>query len=83
MSFIRCGHDLRDFEGESELYVFHYEDGFGNTWIEDYDATYEDNASFAQLLLNISRRVIDDKDYIEKLKTILSKKLNVTIRQKE
>lgn len=81
MSYIRAGHPLRYFKGESELYVFPDNDGF----IEDYESEYNDNASFAELLLNISRRtfkvdnIMDEEQerYINKLADVLAKKLNL------
>ena len=77
MSYIRAGHDLYDFEGESNLYVFSDKD-----YIEDYDSDYNDNASFAQLIINIMRREIDDEAYIQKMIKVLSEKLNVKVRKK-
>ncbi len=76
MSYIRPGHNLKDFKGESNLYVF-YSSG---DYVEDYDNDYSDNASFAQLIINIFRREIKDKDYIEKIKGILADKLSIHIR---
>ena len=78
MSYIRAGHELRDFEGESELYVF----SNGNN-IVDYGADYRCNASFAQLCVNMFRHSIDDDDYIEKIKVVLGKKLGVIPKLRE
>ena len=78
MSYIRYGHDLEHFEGESELYVVSDDD-----YIVDYNATYEDNASFAQLCFNMFRRQIKDDKYLNKIKHILADKLNVKVRQDE
>jgi len=87
MSYIRAGHELRDFEGESTSYVFPSGDSRerDKIFVEDYDDTYEDNPSFAQLIINIIRRFFkeegfEDEEYIEKIKKVLSKKLNVKVR---
>ena len=76
MSYMRCGHELKDFEGESNLYV--YSNG---TEIVDYGAEYSCNASFAQLCINMFKREIKDKEYIEKIKRVLAKKLDVEVRK--
>ena len=76
MSYIRCGHELEDFEGESYLYI--YLDG---DKINDYHSGYSDNASFAQLCLNMFKIEIKDKEYIEKIKRALAKKLDVEVRK--
>lgn len=73
MSYIRAGHELNDFEGDSDLYVFY---SVGD-YVEDYDADYSDNASLAQLIINIFRREIDDEKYISKMKKVLEEKLDV------
>ena len=80
MSYIRAGHELMDFEGESECYV--YSDG---TEVVDYGETYEDNASLAQLIINMFRRTlradgITDEEWIDKIKEALSKKLYVKVK---
>jgi len=87
MSYIRAGHELRDFEGVSTSYVF----PSGNSrerdkvFVENYDDTYEDNPTFAQLIINMMRRLFkeegfEDEEYIEKVKKVLSEKLNVKVR---
>ena len=87
MSYIRSGHELRDFEGVSTSYVFpsgDIQEG-DKVFVEDYDDTYEDNPTFAQLIINMIRRLFkeegfEDEEYVEKIKKVLSKKLNVKVR---
>jgi hypothetical protein len=85
MSYIRAGHELEDFEGESELYVFWCSGYDSPDFVEDYDADYEDNASLAQLLLNFIKRSLRhdglvDERYVAKMRGVLAKKLNVKER---
>ena len=85
MSYIRAGHDLYDFEGESESYVFE-SCGVSKdspTFVEDYGDDYKDNASLAQLLINFMRRVTDDEKYITKMIGVLAEKLDVKIREEK
>jgi len=83
MSYIRAGHELYDFEGESESYVFESGSTDSPTFVEDYGDKYEDNATLAQLLINIMRRVTDDEKYIQKMIGVLAKKLDVKIREEK
>lgn len=87
MSYIRAGHDLRDFKGESNIYVFPSQESEKNeAFVEDYDVEYVNNASLAQLLINMMRRLFNeegftDEKYIQKMIGVLSKKLDVEIRK--
>ena len=89
MSYLRSGHPLKHFEGNSESYVF-TSCGFTNEqtgedhppYIEDYDDKYKDNATFAQLIINIAQRELDDEKFVWKLAGVLAKKLNIKRRKK-
>ncbi len=76
MSYIRAGHELYDYKGEGESYV--YNDG---KEVIDYGDDYSHNPSLAQLIINIMRRVIDDEKYIKKMIKVLGKKLDVEVRE--
>jgi len=77
MSYIRIGHPLQYFEGNSTEYVYP-EDG-GRT--QDYGSDYDDNATLAELLVNFIHRATDDKAYAWKMAGILAEKLNVKRRK--
>lgn len=68
------GHPLDYFKGISSSYVFPTS---GNT-IEDYGDTYDDDANFADLILNIIQREVKDDAFTWKIASILAKKLNIT-----
>ena len=84
MSYIRPGHELDDFIGESDLYVFPSGEG-KQVNVEDYDSDYSDSASLAQLIINMMRRLFvkegfEDEVYIQKMIGVLSEKLKVEVR---
>ncbi len=76
MSYIRMNNLLRYFEGFSEAYVFPSCGESGKEdYIEDYDDKYEDNATFADLLVRFVYLETKDKDYAWKIAGILENKL--------
>ena len=84
MSYIRSGGPLFYFEGESKLYVFPSASKKGKKmigYIEDYDTEYNDNASFAELIVNIVFRQTNDEKYAWKIAGVLAKKLNIKRRK--
>ncbi len=84
MSYLRSGHPLIYFEGFSKAYVFHScgESG-AEDFVEDYDNKYEDNATFAELLVNFILKETNDKKYAWKIAGILEKKLPDVKRRKK
>ena len=84
MSYIRSGGPLIYFEGESKLYVFPSASKKGKKmmgYIEDYDTEYNDNASFAELIVNIIFRETNDKEYAWKIAGVLADKLKIKLRE--
>jgi len=82
MSFIRMGYPLNYFEGESKSYVFpsSYK---GKDYVEDYEDKYDDNATFAELLVTFVYRETKDKEYAWKIAGILEKKIRGIKRRKK
>ena len=76
MSFMRYGYPLRHFKGETKSYVFPTIFK-GKEYIEDYDDTYKDNASFIELIGRYVEEVTKDEKYARKIIEILAKKLRV------
>ena len=86
MSYIRAGHELRYFEGESNSYVFLAgAENVEDYYVEDYDDNYEDDTTFAELLLRFIGRATEwrDEKYLYKIAGVLEKKLGVKRRPKE
>ena len=83
MSFIRPGHPLDYFKGESHSYVFptsYKKNQRTIKYIEDYGDEYRDNATFAELLTRFVLFETKDKKYAWKIAKVLAKKLNVKLR---
>lgn len=76
MSFQRLGHPLEYFKGKSESYVYLRYDNK----IYDYGDTYDDNASFAELLVHMVEWQTRDQEYAWKIAGVLAKKLNIKRR---
>lgn len=73
MSYIRMGHPLRYFKGNSKEYVYPSTDGY----VEDYYSDYNDDASFCELIEEFVDRATRDKKYSLKIMKILAKKLKI------
>jgi hypothetical protein len=68
---MRAGSPLWYFsKGESDWYIFPTDDG-----VEDYDADYQNNKSFCELMGNIVLRESKDEKYALKIVRILARKL--------
>lgn len=73
MSYIRAGHPLRYFKGDSKNYVYPSTGGY----VEDYNSDYENNATFCELIEKFVYRATCDKKYSLKIMKILAKKLKI------
>lgn len=73
MSYIRIGHPLKYFKGNSKDYVYPSTDGY----VEDYNSDYEDNVTFCELIEKFVFRSTGDKSYSLKIMKILAKKLKI------
>lgn len=73
MSYMRIGHPLKYFKGESKAYVYPSAEGY----VEDYNSDYKDNATFCELIEEFVYRATGDKKYSLRIMKILAKKLDV------
>lgn len=72
MSYLRMGHPLTWFDGDSNAYVF-----LGEGGIEDYDNNYEDLPTLIELIGVIISRETEDDGFAEKVVRMLAYKLGV------
>jgi len=72
MSYLRMGHPLTWFKGNSDAYIF-----LSDVGIQDYDATYEDLPTLIELIGVITARETGDDFFAEKLVRLLAVKLGV------
>ena len=78
MSYLRMGHPLTWFKGDSNAYVF-----LSDVGIEDYDNTYENLPTLIELLGVIVTRETGDEGFAEKLIRVLASKLGVADQLRE
>lgn len=72
MSYIRNGHPLFWFKGESHSYVY-----LSDAGIVDYDDEYEDVPTFVELIGNIVGRETGDPEFANKIVRTLAVRLNI------
>jgi hypothetical protein len=79
VSYIRNGHPLTWFKGNSHSYVY-----LSDAGIVDYDDEYEDLPTFIELIGNIVGRETDDPEFANKIVRTLAVRLKVAdqLRQK-
>jgi len=72
MSWMRCGHPLFHFKGDSTEYI--WSDGVK---VYDYDSGYDDDCTLIEVIHNMIEHETGDDEYADKILLTLARKLEV------